>query len=129
MSRKGKSIEIGSRFSNCLGWDGNGEWGALLHTWLFEDVDDTSQNRGGWWGGPGAHLSEDSEAWLRVQLCLLLSAVWAHVLAFLISFPPVKDNITEAPLSSVLSPLPWLGGSPWGLQPVWGGEAGLGRLA
>ena len=26
MSRKGKSIEIGSRFSNCLGWDGDGEW-------------------------------------------------------------------------------------------------------
>ena len=44
-------------------------------------------------------------------------------------FPPVKDNLPEAPLSSVLSPLPGLGGSPWGLQPVWGGEAGLGRVA
>ena len=69
------------------------------------------------------------EAWLRSNCYLLLSAVWANVLAFLISFPPVKDNITEAPLSSVLSPLPRLGGSPWGLQPVWGGEAGLGRVA
>lgn len=78
---------------------------------------------------PDSALMVVLEAWLRSNCYLLLSAVWANVLAFLISFPPVKDNITEAPLSSVLSPLPWLGGSPWGLQPVWGGEAGLGRVA